>query len=116
MNLDLVHLFVVHEKKPHFDLIFVKAQLNQQSPPPHSLTTHASLKISSWALRFPFLLFHSPQLPMMNIERHANLLKALTEFYSIFVQLTVIPPSVLRVPDTILGDPNAHVDAAIETC
>lgn len=47
------------------------------------------------------------------MERHANLFKALTEFYTLFVQLAIIPPSILRIPNPILGDPNFHTDDAL---
>ncbi|CAM1502241.1 Fc.00g042250.m01.CDS01 [Cosmosporella sp. VM-42] len=46
--------------------------------------------------------------------RHANLFQALTEFYTVFVQLAVIPPTSLRIPDPINGMENFNVSAAIE--
>ena len=49
-----------------------------------------------------------------NMNPHTNLIQALTEFYSIFVQLAVVEPSFLTFPDSSTAAENFNAAAALE--
>ncbi|KAI5467807.1 hypothetical protein BGZ63DRAFT_372180 [Mariannaea sp. PMI_226] len=51
---------------------------------------------------------------MQFINPHANLFEALTEFYTLLVQLALVPASMLRFPDPVNVSDDFNTEAALE--